>query len=150
MKNKYLSLVEGEKRTDLPDFQVGDTVDVHQRILEGQKERIQVYSGTVIARRGEGGREMFTVRRIVQGEGVERIFPLSARPRSSSAARATASSPAMSCSRLANLTSSPSTGVRSSLSKCDRPNVPISFVLPNRWTRPSRKNSQSSHSLTCR
>src|SRR5919198_6543117 len=76
MKNKFLALVEGDKRTDLPDFQVGDTVDVHQRILEGQKERIQVYSGTVIARRGEGMRETFTVRRIVQGEGVERIFPL--------------------------------------------------------------------------
>src|ERR671931_617550 len=76
MKNKYLSLVEGEKRTDLPDFQVGDTVDVHQRILEGQKEHVQVFSGTVIARRGEGMREMFTVRRIVQGEGVERVFPL--------------------------------------------------------------------------
>jgi large subunit ribosomal protein L19 len=76
VKNKYLALVEGEKRNDLPEFQVGDTVDVHQRILEGQKERIQVYSGTVIARRGEGVREMFTVRRIVQGEGVERIFPM--------------------------------------------------------------------------
>ena len=76
MRNKFLALVEGDKRTDLPDFQVGDTVDVHQRILEGQKERVQVYSGTVIARRGEGVREMFTVRRIVQGEGVERIFPL--------------------------------------------------------------------------
>ena len=76
MRNKFIALVEGEKRADLPDFQVGDTVDVHQRILEGQKERVQVYSGTVIARRGEGVREMFTVRRIVQGEGVERIFPL--------------------------------------------------------------------------
>src|SRR5947209_18583644 len=76
MRNRFIALVEGEKRADLPDFQVGDTVDVHQRILEGQKERIQVYSGTVIARRGEGVREMFTVRRIVQGEGVERIFPL--------------------------------------------------------------------------
>src|SRR5438552_17273687 len=76
MKNRLIALVEGEKRADLPDFQVGDTVDVHQRILEGQKERVQVYSGTVIARRGEGVREMFTVRRIVQGEGVERIFPL--------------------------------------------------------------------------
>src|SRR5436309_12243133 len=76
MRNKLIALVEGEKRGDLPDFQVGDSVDVHQRILEGQKERIQVYSGTVIARRGEGVREMFTVRRIVQGEGVERIFPL--------------------------------------------------------------------------
>src|SRR5213080_2859895 len=76
MRNKFIALVEGEKRADLPDFQVGDTVAVHQRILEGQKERIQVYSGTVIARRGEGVREMFTVRRIVQGEGVERIFPV--------------------------------------------------------------------------
>ena len=57
MRNKLIALVEGEKRADLPDFQVGDSVDVHQRILEGQKERIQVYSGTVIARRGEGVRE---------------------------------------------------------------------------------------------
>src|SRR5947199_2664317 len=76
MRNKFIALVEGEKRTDLPEFQVGDTVDVHQRILEGQKERIQIYSGTVIARRGDGVREMFTVRRIVQGEGVERVFPM--------------------------------------------------------------------------
>ncbi len=57
-------------------FEIGDTVDVHQRILEGQKERIQIYSGVVISRRGEGARAMFTVRRIVQGEGVERVFPL--------------------------------------------------------------------------
>ncbi len=76
MKNKYLSLVEGATRDDLPKFDVGDTVDVHVRILEGTKERVQIFSGTVIARRGEGGREMFTVRRIVQGEGVERIFPV--------------------------------------------------------------------------
>jgi large subunit ribosomal protein L19 len=76
MKNKYISLVEGATRDDLPKFDVGDTVDVHVRILEGTKERVQIFSGTVIARRGEGGREMFTVRRIVQGEGVERIFPV--------------------------------------------------------------------------
>jgi large subunit ribosomal protein L19 len=76
MKNKVLALVEGGNRDDLPKFEIGDTVDVHQRILEGQKERVQVYSGVVIARRGEGAREMFTVRRIVQGEGVERIFPV--------------------------------------------------------------------------
>ncbi|MER3416999.1 MAG: 50S ribosomal protein L19 [Gemmataceae bacterium] len=63
-------------RKDIPAFEVGDIVDVHQRILEGQKERIQVFSGTVIARRGSGSRETFTVRRIVQGEGVERTFPL--------------------------------------------------------------------------
>jgi len=59
-----------------PQFEIGDTVDVHQRILEGQKERVQIFSGVVIGRRGEGMRETFTVRRIVQGEGVERIFPL--------------------------------------------------------------------------
>src|SRR3954447_21672253 len=57
-------------------FDVGDTVDVHTRILEGDKERIQLFSGVVIARRGSGTREMFTVRRIVAGEGVERTFPL--------------------------------------------------------------------------
>lgn len=56
-------------------FDVGDTVDVHTRILEGDKERIQLFSGVVIARRGSGTREMFTVRRIVSGEGVERTFP---------------------------------------------------------------------------
>src|SRR5438132_13570653 len=55
---------------------MGGQGDVHQRILEGQKERIQVFSGTVIARRGDGLRETFTVRRVVQGEGVERIFPI--------------------------------------------------------------------------
>ena len=61
MKNPFLALVEGDNRDDLPKFQIGDTVDVHQRILEGQKERVQVFSGVVIARRGEGVREMFTV-----------------------------------------------------------------------------------------
>ena len=76
MKNKYLSLVEAGNRSDIPKFEIGDTVDVHVRILEGNKERVQVFNGTVIARRGEGAREMFTVRRIVQGEGVERIFPV--------------------------------------------------------------------------
>ena len=57
-------------------FEIGDTVDVHTRILEGNKERIQIFSGTVIGRRGNGTREMFTVRRIVAGEGVERTFPI--------------------------------------------------------------------------
>jgi large subunit ribosomal protein L19 len=77
MKNRLLALVEdGAMRKDAPKFEIGDQVEIHQRILEGQKERIQIFSGTVIARRGEGMREMFTVRRIVQGEGVERIFPL--------------------------------------------------------------------------
>ena len=59
-----------------PEFEIGDTVDVHFKILEGTKERIQVFSGVVIARSGSGSREMFSVRRIVAGEGVERKFPL--------------------------------------------------------------------------
>ncbi len=57
-------------------FEIGDTVDVHTKILEGSKERVQVFSGVVIARNGSGTKEMFTVRRIVSGQGVERKFPL--------------------------------------------------------------------------
>jgi large subunit ribosomal protein L19 len=77
MQHRLMALVEetGIKK-EVPKFEIGDTVDVHQRILEGQKERVQIFSGVVIARRGEGMRAMFTVRRIVQGEGVERQFPL--------------------------------------------------------------------------
>jgi len=63
-------------KTDVPQFEVGDTVDVHTKILEGEKERIQIFRGVVIARSGSGTREMFTVRRIVAGEGVERKFPV--------------------------------------------------------------------------
>jgi large subunit ribosomal protein L19 len=77
MSEKILSLVEKSSlKEEKPEFDIGDTVDVHCRILEGDKERIQIFSGTVIARSGSGTREMFTVRRIVQGEGVERKFPL--------------------------------------------------------------------------
>jgi len=77
MKNRLMTLVEETQlKKDVTDFAVGDSVDVHQRILEGQKERIQIFSGVVIGRRGDGMRESFTVRRIVQGEGVERTFPL--------------------------------------------------------------------------
>jgi large subunit ribosomal protein L19 len=77
MQNRLMGLVEATGvKTDVAPFEIGDTVDVHQRILEGQKERVQVFSGVVISRRGHGMREMFTVRRIVQGEGVERQFPL--------------------------------------------------------------------------
>ena len=61
---------------EITDFAIGDTVDVHTKILEGDKERIQVFTGVVIARSGSGSREMFTVRRIVANEGVERKFPL--------------------------------------------------------------------------
>jgi large subunit ribosomal protein L19 len=63
-------------RTDHPAFHIGDTVDVGVRIVEGEKERTQVFRGVVIARRGGGSAETFTVRRIVAGEGVERTFPL--------------------------------------------------------------------------
>ncbi len=59
-----------------PDFQIGDTIKVHYKIKEGGKERIQVYTGTVIARKGGGVMESITVRRVSYGEGVERIFPL--------------------------------------------------------------------------
>jgi large subunit ribosomal protein L19 len=77
MKNEIMALVEetGLKK-EAPAFDIGDQVEVHQRILEGEKERIQVFAGTVISKKGEGMREMFSVRRIVQGEGVERTFPL--------------------------------------------------------------------------
>ena len=63
-------------KAEMPQFEIGDTVDVHTKILEGEKERIQIFNGTVIARAGEGLRETFTVRRIVAGEGVERKFPI--------------------------------------------------------------------------
>jgi large subunit ribosomal protein L19 len=63
-------------KKDIPQFQVGDTVDVATRIIEGEKERIQVFSGTVIMKKGRGINCTFTVRRIVNNEGVERIFPL--------------------------------------------------------------------------
>ncbi len=63
-------------KDDIPEFNVGDSLDVHVRIVEGEKERIQVFKGTCIGRKGSGVHETFTVRRIVAGEGVERVFPL--------------------------------------------------------------------------
>jgi len=77
MNQDILKLVEQTSlKAEPPKFAVGDTVDVHTRILEGEDERIQIFSGTVIGRSGSGSREMFSVRRIVAGEGVERKFPL--------------------------------------------------------------------------
>lgn len=77
MSQQLLALVEQSSlKAAKPKFEVGDTVDVHTRILEGNKERIQVFSGVVIAMSGSGSREMFTVRRIVNNEGVERKFPV--------------------------------------------------------------------------
>ena len=76
MTNKFLEHVEqAYLKKDVPQFQVGDTVDVHTRIVEGDKERIQIFSGTVIVKKGRGINETFTVRRIVNNEGVERIYP---------------------------------------------------------------------------
>src|SRR5688500_1524088 len=77
MTNKILEQVEqAYLKKDIPQFTVGDTVDVHTRIIEGEKARIQIFSGTVIMKRGKGMSETFTVRRIANSEGVERIFPL--------------------------------------------------------------------------
>ncbi len=63
-------------KTDIPPFKVGDGVRVHTKVREGDKERIQIFSGIVIARKGSGIHENFTVRRISYGEGVERVFPV--------------------------------------------------------------------------
>ena len=77
MSQQILNLVEeASLKEKAPEFEVGDTVDVHTKILEGEKERIQIFSGTVIGMNGSGTRKMFTVRRIVAGEGVERKFPV--------------------------------------------------------------------------
>ncbi len=65
-----------QRRSDIPAFRPGDTVRVHVRVVEGDKERIQVFEGTVISRSGPGVREMFTVRKTSYGVGVERIFPV--------------------------------------------------------------------------
>ncbi|HEY9167247.1 MAG TPA: 50S ribosomal protein L19 [Candidatus Kryptonia bacterium] len=72
-----ISLVEAAHlKTDLPPFRPGDTVNVHFRVVEGDKERIQDFEGIVISRRGAGLKETFTVRKISNGVGVERIFPV--------------------------------------------------------------------------
>jgi large subunit ribosomal protein L19 len=77
MSQEILELVEKSSlKSEIPDFKIGDIVDIHTKILEGDKERIQIFSGVVIARSGSGSREMFTVRRMVANEGVERKFPL--------------------------------------------------------------------------
>jgi large subunit ribosomal protein L19 len=68
--------VANQLKKDVPDFHIGDTVKVSVRIVEGEKERVQAFTGVVIARRGSGMSEMFTVRRIVNNEGVERVFPV--------------------------------------------------------------------------
>jgi large subunit ribosomal protein L19 len=77
MNQALLDKIESEQyRKDPASFSVGDTVRVHTKVVEGDKERIQIFSGVVIGRRGHGLNEMFTVRRISYGEGVERVFPV--------------------------------------------------------------------------
>ena len=79
MSHQILAAIEKstlKPAEEIADFEIGDTVDIHTKIMEGDKERIQIFSGVVIARSGSGSREMFTVRRIVAGQGVERKFPL--------------------------------------------------------------------------
>ena len=72
-----MKLVESaETRREMPQFAPGDTIKVHVKVREGDKERIQVFQGVVISRRGGGSREMFTVRKVSGGVGVERMFPL--------------------------------------------------------------------------
>ncbi len=76
-RQELLSIAEKSSLREEPlKYEIGDTVEVHTRILEGDKERIQVFAGVIIASRGGGTRESFTVRRIVAGEGVERKFPV--------------------------------------------------------------------------
>jgi len=77
VKTEILDAVESKSlKENIPHFEIGDIVDIRCKIKEGDKERIQIFTGTVISRKGRGINENFTVRRIVNNEGVERIFPL--------------------------------------------------------------------------
>jgi large subunit ribosomal protein L19 len=79
MISPYLQkIINKNKRTDLPEFRIGDTIRVHVKIKEGDKERLQAFEGTVIARHNTGMGETITVRKISFGHGVERIFPVNA------------------------------------------------------------------------
>ncbi|MBW3666641.1 MAG: 50S ribosomal protein L19 [Actinobacteria bacterium] len=76
--NDLQALENAHVRDDLPDFRPGDTVKVHVRVVEGGRERIQMFEGLVLARNGSGPRASFTVRKVSFGVGVERVFPLHA------------------------------------------------------------------------
>ncbi len=76
MSSVVSEIEKAQLKEKMPDFKVGDTVRVYARIVEGDKERLQGFEGVVIARKGGGVRETFTIRKVVQGVGVERIFPL--------------------------------------------------------------------------
>jgi large subunit ribosomal protein L19 len=76
MKDLVKEIEKKYKKTSLPKFNIGDTVKVYFKIIEGDRTRIQVFEGTVIAEKGEGIRKTLTVRKISHGEGIERVFPL--------------------------------------------------------------------------
>lgn len=76
MQELFAEITKEQLRTDLPDFRPGDTVKVHVKVVEGQRERVQVFEGVVIKRHGGGISETFTVRKISYGVGVERAFPV--------------------------------------------------------------------------
>ncbi|MFC4652104.1 50S ribosomal protein L19 [Lactococcus nasutitermitis] len=76
MANLIEEINAGQLRTDIPEFRAGDTVRVHAKVVEGTRERIQIFEGVVIARKGTGVSETYTVRKISNGVGVERIYPL--------------------------------------------------------------------------
>lgn len=76
MDNKIQAFVHEQLKNEVPQFNVGDTVRVHNKIIEGTRERIQIYEGVVIAKQGGGISETFTVRRVAYGCGVEKTFPL--------------------------------------------------------------------------
>lgn len=76
MSSIIAKIEKEQSKSDIPEFRVGDTVKVHTRVVEGDKERIQLFAGIVIARKGSGLNQAFTVRKISYGEGVERVFPL--------------------------------------------------------------------------
>lgn len=76
-KSPVIQKLENEQmKKKVPNFRIGDTIRVHTRIIEGEKERIQIFTGTVIARKGSGLSETFSVHRVAYGEGMERVFPL--------------------------------------------------------------------------
>lgn len=76
MKPIVKAIGNEQLKKEVPSFRVGDTIKVHTKVVEGEKERIQIFQGIVIGRKGSGIQQSFTVRRISYGEGVERVFPL--------------------------------------------------------------------------
>ena len=105
MSQQILELVEKSSlKSEVPEFSIGDTVDVHTRILEGEKERIQIFNGVVIARSGSGTREMFVVRRIVAAKASSASFPCTRprSPRSKSSAAASCAGPSCTSSAIAS------------------------------------------------